>query len=96
MTSSMDTSQPIKLPLVLASTSPFRRELLARLQIPFDVVGPDADETPLPGETPVVTAERLAVSKARAVAVRFPAALIIGSDQVAYCGQQQFGKPGNR
>ncbi|TRZ65086.1 MAG: septum formation inhibitor Maf [Rhodocyclaceae bacterium] len=84
------------MPMILASTSLFRRELLARLQMPFEVVAPDADETPLPGEAPAQTAERLAVSKARAVAAKFPAALIIGSDQIAYCGNQQFGKPGTR
>ena len=82
--------------LVLASTSPFRRELLSRLQIPFVTVAPDADESPLPNEPPPATAERLAVAKAEAVAANFPMALIIGSDQVAYCGEQRFGKPGTR
>jgi septum formation protein len=82
--------------LVLASTSPYRRELLARLQIPFEAVAPDADETALPGETPAETAERLAAAKARAVAQRFPTHLIIGSDQVAHVGEQRFGKPGTR
>lgn len=82
--------------LVLASTSPYRRELLARLQIPFEAVAPDADETALPGETPAETAERLAEAKARAVAQRFPTHLIIGSDQVAHIGEQRFGKPGTR
>jgi septum formation protein len=96
MISSTSIPQPGKLPLILASTSLFRRELLARLQIPFEVAAPGADETPLPGEASALTAERLAVSKARAVAAEFPAALIIGSDQVAYCGNQQFGKPGTR
>lgn len=84
------------LPLILASTSTFRRELLARLQLPFSVEAPDADETALPGELPAATAERLAELKARAVAARHPATLIIGSDQVAYMGRQTFGKPGNR
>lgn len=84
------------LPLVLASTSPFRRELLSRLQVPFETVAPDADETPLADELPTQTAERLAVAKAKAVATRYPAALIIGSDQVAFCGEQRFGKPGAR
>jgi len=70
--------------------------LLGRLQIPFEVVAPDADETPLPCEVPVETAERLAASKARAVAGKHPEALIIGSDQVAFCGNQLFGKPGTR
>ena len=82
--------------LVLASTSPYRRELLARLQIPFEAVTPDADETALTGETPAATAERLSELKARAVADRFPASLIIGSDQVAHIGEQRFGKPGTR
>lgn len=85
-----------KLPLVLASTSLFRRELLARLQLPFEVIAPDADETPLPGEPPTSTAERLAIAKSRAAAGKFPAALIVGSDQVAFCGDRQFGKPGTR
>lgn len=82
--------------LVLASTSTFRRELLSRLQLPFETAAPDTDETPLPGEAPAATAERLALVKASAVADRFPDALIIGSDQVAFYGQQRFGKPGTR
>ena len=82
--------------LVLASTSPFRRELLARLQIPFETVAPQTDESALPGETPVATARRLAEAKARAVVQRYPDALIIGSDQVAANGSQRFGKPGTR
>lgn len=82
--------------LILASTSQFRRELLSRLQLPFEAVAPDADETALPGETPAGTAIRLAEVKARAVAARFPDALIIGSDQVAACGDERFGKPGTR
>jgi septum formation protein len=82
--------------LILASTSPYRRELLGRLQLPFEAVAPDADETPLLDESPVATAERLSVAKARAVANRFPDALVIGSDQVAYLGESRFGKPGTR
>jgi len=82
--------------IVLASTSPFRRELLARLQLPFEAVAPDTDETPLADEHPVATAERLSEAKARAVASRYPSALIIGSDQVAYCGEIRYGKPGTR
>jgi len=82
--------------LILASTSPYRRELLARLQIPFEAVAPATDESPLPGETPAATAERLAEAKARAVALRFPDSLIIGSDQVAHLGDLRFGKPGTR
>ena len=80
--------------LVLASTSPYRRELLARLGVPFEVAAPDVDETPLAGESPDETAQRLALSKARAVAERFPDALIIGSDQVALLEGVQLGKPG--
>ena len=82
--------------VVLASSSPFRRELLARLQIPFVTASPDADESALPGEAPVATARRLAEAKARAMVERYPDALIIGSDQVAASGDQRFGKPGNR
>lgn len=84
------------LQLILASTSPYRRELLGRLQLPFEVCAPATDETPLSDESPTMTAERLAVAKARAVVQQFPNALIIGSDQVAYCGAQRFGKPGSR
>jgi len=79
--------------LILASTSPYRRELLSRLQIPFEVFAPELDETPLPGETPVQTATRLAEAKARAAGARFPSALIIGSDQVATLDGLQLGKP---
>ena len=82
--------------LVLASTSPYRRELLQRLQLPFQVAAPETDETPLPGEQPAATALRLAEAKARAVAPRFPGALVIGSDQVAAQDEQRFGKPGTR
>jgi septum formation protein len=82
--------------LILASTSPYRRELLSRLHIPFEVVAPEVDEAPLTGESPVETAERLAEAKARAVAADFPDGLIIGSDQVAHMGERRFGKPGTR
>jgi len=82
--------------LVLASTSPFRRDLLARLQIPFEVAAPDTDEAALPGEPPAETARRLAEAKARAVTGRFPGALVIGSDQVAASDGERFGKPGTR
>jgi septum formation protein len=80
--------------LVLASTSPYRRELLARLGVPFEVAAPDVDETPLPGESPDETAQRLSLLKAQAVAKHFPDALIIGSDQVALLDGVQLGKPG--
>ena len=82
--------------LVLASTSVYRRELLARLQLPFETASPNLDESPLSGETPQATAERLAVAKAKAVAGDFPNALIVGSDQVAFLGAERFGKPGTR
>ena len=82
--------------VVLASTSPFRRELLARLHIPFETVAPETDEVALAGEAPAATALRLAEAKARAVVQRYPDALIIGSDQVAAQGNQRFGKPEKR
>jgi len=82
--------------LILASTSPYRRQLLARLQLSFETAAPDVDECALPGEPPAATAERLSIAKARAVAAAHPEALIIGSDQVAYHGDQRFGKPGSR
>jgi len=82
-------------PLVLGSTSPYRRELLQRLRIPFNVATPDVDETPLPGEAPRLLAERLALAKARVVARNFPQAVVIGSDQVADLNGLPLGKPGN-
>ena len=81
--------------LILGSTSRYRRELLQRLQIPFDVAAPDVDETPLPDETPRGLAERLALDKARAVASAFPHAVVIGADQVADLNGLPLGKPGN-
>jgi len=81
--------------LVLASTSPYRRELLARLGLPFETANPETDESALPGEAPEATALRLSEAKARAVAKHFPEALIIGSDQVAHLNDQVFGKPGS-
>jgi septum formation protein len=81
--------------LVLASTSPYRRELLARLRLPFEVASPGTDEKRLPGEAPEQLARRLALEKARAVATRHADALIIGSDQVAVCEGEILGKPGN-
>ncbi len=80
--------------LLLASTSPYRRELLGRLKLPFDTVAPKVDETPLPGEEPTALALRLAQSKARAPAGAWPGRLIIGSDQVAVAGSEILGKPG--
>jgi MAF protein len=86
--------------LVLASTSPFRRELLARLGLPFATAAPQCDETRLDAEPAPALVQRLAEAKARAVAAqcadRFPEALIIGSDQVACLDDQILGKPGNR
>lgn len=80
--------------IVLASTSPYRRELLERLGLPFEVCNPQTDETPLPDEAPEALALRLAEAKARAVADQYPDALIIGSDQVAVSQGRIFGKPG--
>lgn len=80
--------------LVLASSSPFRRELLARLGLPFEAASPDVDESPLPGEAPAALAARLAEAKARALRGRFPGALFIGSDQVAVARGRVLGKPG--
>lgn len=82
--------------LVLASTSAYRRELLDRFGLPFEIARPDIDESPLPDEAPRTTAERLAIGKAKAVAAQFDDALIIGSDQVASMGEQRFGKPGTQ
>ncbi len=80
--------------LILGSTSAYRRELLQRLRLPFEVVAPDVDETPQAGERPPELARRLALAKARAVAQRHPSALVIGSDQVADLGGEPLGKPG--
>lgn len=82
--------------LVLASTSAYRRELLARLRLPFDAERPEADETPRPGETPVALVARLALAKAAAVAARRPDDWVIGSDQVAELDDAPLGKPGGR
>ncbi|MBI1943632.1 MAG: septum formation inhibitor Maf [Betaproteobacteria bacterium] len=81
-------------PLVLASTSRYRRALLERLGLPFECADPKTDEASLPGEAPGRTALRLAEAKARAAARRFPGALIIGSDQVASCDGARLEKPG--
>ena len=81
-------------PLILGSTSPYRRELLTRLGLPFDAVAPNVDETPLPGEAPRALAQRLALAKARDVAARHPGAVVIGSDQVADLHGEPLGKPG--
>ena len=81
-------------PLILASTSRYRRELLARLALPFETAAPDVDETPRAGEAPRELALRLALEKAQAVAARKPQAIVIGSDQVADLHGQPLGKPG--
>ena len=81
--------------LVLASGSRYRKELLGRLGLRFEVALPQVDETPRPGESPPDTALRLSVLKAQAAAPRHPDALIIGSDQVAASGGRIYGKPGN-
>jgi septum formation protein len=80
--------------LILGSTSPYRRELLARLNLAFEVHTPQVDETPFPHESPQVLAMRLALAKAQAVAALHPGALVIGSDQVANLNGSPMGKPG--
>ncbi|MEW5755952.1 MAG: nucleoside triphosphate pyrophosphatase [Pseudomonadota bacterium] len=80
--------------LVLASTSPYRKELLQRLGLPFETAAPEVDESRAPGELAEDLVRRLAEQKARAVAARFPDSLIIGSDQVAVLGDTILGKPG--
>lgn len=81
--------------LILASTSPYRRELLARLRLTFEVSSPGVDEHYLDGEAPALRAERLALAKARAVAAHHPDAIVIGSDQVATLGDDILDKPGS-
>lgn len=81
-------------PLILGSTSPYRRELLARLGLPFSTEAPQVDETPLPAESPRELALRLALAKAREVAGRHRQAIVIGSDQVADLHGEPLGKPG--
>ncbi|GAB3057693.1 Maf family protein [Stenotrophomonas tumulicola] len=81
--------------LLLASTSPYRRELLQRLRLPFDCARPAVDETPLPGEAPAALAARLAAAKATEVAARHPGRWVIGSDQAADLEGQPLGKPGS-
>ena len=83
-------------PLILASSSVYRRGLLARLRLPFTSVSPNIDETPCIKELPVATALRLALAKAQAVAAAHPQALVIGSDQVADLNGAALGKPGTR
>lgn len=80
--------------LILGSSSPYRKELLQRLRLPFDVISPDIDETPEPGESPDATAMRLCEQKAMAIATQAPGCLVIGCDQVATLDGIQIGKPG--
>ena len=87
------TSTPLPR-LILGSSSPYRRELLERLRLTFEVAVPDINETPLAGESPEATALRLSLNKAQAIAQRHPDALIIGSDQVLTLDGRQMGKPG--
>jgi septum formation protein len=89
-------TSPTNRPLILASASPYRRALLERLGLPFTAVAPHVDETPRAGERPAETALRLAEDKARAVAAQHPAALIIGSDQIADLDGTALGKPRDR
>ena len=88
-------TQNITPKVILGSSSIYRKELLQRLQIPFETTNPQINETPLPNELPEETAARLAEAKARAVAKIHPQALIIGSDQVAALGDIRLGKPLN-
>lgn len=81
--------------LILGSTSRYRRELLGRLGLPFEVVAPEVDETPRPGESPPELARRLALAKAHAVARTRPDCIVIGSDQVADLDGEPLGKPGD-
>jgi septum formation protein len=90
--------KPLQTPrLILGSTSPYRRELLGRLRLPFEVAKPEVDETPLDGETPAALALRLALAKAQAVAAKFAHedVVVIGSDQVADFQGRPIGKPGH-
>lgn len=83
-------------PLVLASSSPYRKELLMRLQLPFVMASPEIDETPFPHEAPDRLAMRLAREKARTVATQFPEHIIIGADQVGVLGGKLLSKPKDR
>jgi septum formation protein len=85
----------MKQPLILASSSPYRKELLEKLNLDFEVFSPDIDESKLPDESPEITALRLAQLKARKIGGTHPEAIIIGCDQVATLDGLQLGKPGN-
>ncbi|MEJ1096461.1 MULTISPECIES: Maf family nucleotide pyrophosphatase [unclassified Pseudoxanthomonas] len=84
------------MPLLLASTSRYRRELLERLRLPFHIARPDVNETALPGEATAILTQRLARAKAEAIASQHPATWVIGADQVAELDGQPLGKPGHR
>jgi septum formation protein len=88
-------SSAVDIRLILGSSSKYRRELLSRLHLPFEVMAPEIDESPLSGETPEATALRLAQAKAEAVAAQAPGSIVIGSDQVATLDGHQIGKPGS-
>jgi len=90
----MSIQAPPRRRLILGSGSPYRKELLQRLHLPFETCSPDIDESAQPGENPAATASRLALAKAWAVARQHPDALVIGSDQVADLRGQALGKPG--
>jgi septum formation protein len=92
---SISSNTPLNPSLILASTSQYRRELLERLRIPFEIISPKVDETPLNGESTLELALRLAHAKAAAVAKEHPNAWVIGSDQVADLCGAAIGKPGN-
>ena len=91
----MTTSKDKNRTVILGSTSVYRRELMSRLRIPFDVQAPDVDETAINGESSLQLAKRLALAKANAVAQKFPESVVIGSDQVADLDGLALGKPGN-
>ena len=82
-------------PIILASSSRYRRELLNRLAIPFEAIAPDIDESPAPDESPRDLVARLSLGKANAIATHHPSAIVIGSDQVAVRGDEVLGKPGS-
>ncbi len=81
--------------LILASSSPYRRQLLERLGLPFECISPEIDETPIEGEVPEQLAKRLAMEKAQCIAEQYPDAVVVGSDQVAWLEGRQLHKPGN-
>jgi septum formation protein len=93
-TGDLPATEGVRPTLILASTSPYRRELLARLRLPFDVISPGVDEAALADEVPADLARRLSRAKAEAVALRHADAVVIGSDQVCELGGEAIGKPG--